>query len=211
VVGDSARIRVAGIVEDSIVDGPGLRTVFFMQGCDKRCPGCHNPDAQPLGGGTEYTPEELYEVVTANPLCGGVTFSGGEPLLQAAALVPLARMLKMDSPIKSANDGGGAATTDVIPAKAGIHPAVNPAIHPAVDLAVYSGDTLERILARGDKAQLELLSLSDVLIDGPFIIEEKSLALPFRGSKNQRILDSARSVTEGRPVLCADPAWDPKR
>jgi anaerobic ribonucleoside-triphosphate reductase activating protein len=182
---------LAGIVEDSIVDGPGLRTVFFVQGCDKRCTGCHNPEAQPLCGGTEYTPEELYARVAANPLCGGVTFSGGEPLLQAAELLPLARMIKGVS-------GGMAGGATALSAG-------------SLPLAVYTGDTLERILARGDGAQLALLALADVLVDGPFVIGEKSLALPFRGSRNQRVLDSARSTAEGRAVPCADPAWDPKR
>jgi anaerobic ribonucleoside-triphosphate reductase activating protein len=173
---DVLTINVAGIVTDSIVDGPGLRLVVFVQGCDKRCPACHNPDAQPLAGGLPYSPEEIYAKIAADPLCSGVTFSGGEPLLQAGALLPLARRVK---------DAG-------------------------LSLAIYTGDVLEQIMERGDEAQLALLVLADVLIDGPFLIEERSLALPFRGSKNQRILDSARSVREGRAVPCGDPAWFPE-
>jgi anaerobic ribonucleoside-triphosphate reductase activating protein len=87
-------LRIAGIVHDSIVDGPGLRMTIFMQGCDKDCPGCHNPDARLLSGGTDYTPEALSEKIQANPLLSGVTFSGGEPLLQAATLLPLAERIK---------------------------------------------------------------------------------------------------------------------
>lgn len=87
-------IRVAGIVNDSIVDGPGLRMTIFTQGCDKDCPGCHNPDARPLSGGIDYTPEALFEKIQSNPLLSGITFSGGEPLLQAAALLPLAKRIK---------------------------------------------------------------------------------------------------------------------
>jgi anaerobic ribonucleoside-triphosphate reductase activating protein len=168
-------IYLAGFIEDSIVDGPGLRTVLFMQGCDKDCPGCHNPDARPMEGGSPYTPEALYEKITSNPLCAGVTFSGGEPLLQAEALLLLARLIK----------GGG------------------------LPLAIYSGDTIEEIIERGSGAQFELLAVADVLVDGPFVETEKSLSLPFRGSRNQRILDSARSIREGRAVLCNDSTWQP--
>ncbi|MDR1292448.1 MAG: radical SAM protein [Clostridiales Family XIII bacterium] len=169
-------IYLAGFIEDSIVDGPGLRSVVFTQGCDKDCPGCHNPDARPTRGGEPYSPEGLYEKIASNPLCAGVTFSGGEPLLQAEALLPLARLIR----------GAG------------------------LSLAIYSGDTIERIAERGDGPQMELLSLADVLIDGPFVEAEKSLSLPFRGSRNQRILDSARSVSEGRAVPCENAAWFPK-
>jgi anaerobic ribonucleoside-triphosphate reductase activating protein len=90
----SEKIRVAGIVEDSITDGPGLRTTIFMQGCDKRCEGCHNPTAQPMEGGKEYTVSELFDIISYNPIISGITFSGGEPFLQAANLLPLAKLIK---------------------------------------------------------------------------------------------------------------------
>ena len=84
-------IRLAGMTRDSIVDGPGIRTTFYVQGCPHHCPGCHNPETWPFEGGREVEPEELVAVVKANPLCRGVTFSGGEPFLQPAPLVWLAR------------------------------------------------------------------------------------------------------------------------
>ena len=77
------KIHVAGLIGDSIVDGPGLRAVVFVQGCDKRCPGCHNPEAQSFEGGTAYTPEEIFEKIRQNPLCRGVTFSGGKSRLKS--------------------------------------------------------------------------------------------------------------------------------
>ena len=86
---DTARLRLAGIVEDSIVDGPGLRLTLFTQGCPHGCPGCHNPETHPLNGGSFHTVEELAARYRENPLLSGVTFSGGEPFLQAA---PLARL-----------------------------------------------------------------------------------------------------------------------
>jgi anaerobic ribonucleoside-triphosphate reductase activating protein len=90
----SEKIKVAGIVDDSITDGPGLRFVIFTQGCIRNCRGCHNPSAASLDGGVAYTPEELFSLIQKNPILSGVTLSGGEPLLQSAALLPLAQMIK---------------------------------------------------------------------------------------------------------------------
>jgi anaerobic ribonucleoside-triphosphate reductase activating protein len=171
-------LHISGIVNDSIVDGPGLRVVVFTQGCDKNCRACHNPEARKVEGGAPYTPEEVFEKIRGNPLISGVTFSGGEPLLQSAALIPLARLIK----------------------GAGLH------------LAIYTGDTFEEIMsmenASAQKSQkAELLSLADILVDGPFIQEQKTLTLPFRGSSNQRILDLPRSLAAGAAIPCSDPAW----
>lgn len=84
-------IQVAGVVDDSIVDGEGYRMTVFVQGCPRRCPSCQNPDTQPFEGGTEMTADELVARFKKNPLLSGVTLSGGEPFAQAAALVPIAK------------------------------------------------------------------------------------------------------------------------
>ncbi len=83
-------MRIAGTLEDSITDGPGLRFVVFTQGCPHRCPGCHNPETQPLTGGRELAPEALAAGFGQNPLTAGLTLSGGEPFLQAEACAKLA-------------------------------------------------------------------------------------------------------------------------
>jgi len=87
-------IRIFGIVHDSIVDGPGLRLAVFFQGCNRGCEGCHNPESWPIGGGRETTAQALLSEIEKNPLLTGVTFSGGEPLLRAGALIPLAKGIK---------------------------------------------------------------------------------------------------------------------
>ena len=87
-------LNLAGIMEDSIVDGPGIRFTTFCQGCPHHCPGCQNPETWPFEGGFEVTPEDVVEHVKRNPLTRGVTFSGGEPFAQAAAHAELARQLK---------------------------------------------------------------------------------------------------------------------
>ena len=84
-------LHVAGLVEDSIVDGDGFRFTIFVQGCKRRCPNCQNPETQPLEGGHEETLAELLQKIRQNPLLTGVTFSGGEPFLQCAPLAELAR------------------------------------------------------------------------------------------------------------------------
>lgn len=87
-------IRIAGTVEDSIVDGPGLRFVVFTQGCPHHCDGCHNPETHDFAGGRVTTTDALFEQCMENPLCSGVTFSGGEPFCQAEALYELGSRFK---------------------------------------------------------------------------------------------------------------------
>ena len=87
-------ITIAGIVGESIVDGPGIRLTVFTQGCPHRCDGCHNPDTWTFEGGQSVAAEEIFAMVKENPLLKGVTFSGGEPFSQAKELAPLASMLK---------------------------------------------------------------------------------------------------------------------
>lgn len=87
-------LRVNGIVEESIVDGPGLRYVIFTQGCPHHCKGCHNPETHaPDGGYTVYT-EDVVTLFSENPLLSGITFSGGEPFLQPEALCDIAAKVK---------------------------------------------------------------------------------------------------------------------
>ena len=87
-------LDLSGIVSDSIVDGPGIRTTIFSQGCPHHCPGCHNPETWDFGCGTQLPVETIVEIVRSNPLCRGVTFSGGEPFAQAAGFARLAILLK---------------------------------------------------------------------------------------------------------------------
>lgn len=87
-------IRIYGLVPDSIVDGPGLRYSIFVQGCTHHCPGCHNPESQPVDGGTLMEIRSILDDIHGNKLIQGVTFSGGEPMEQAEACADLAEVLK---------------------------------------------------------------------------------------------------------------------
>ena len=165
-------LDLAGIVSDSIVDGPGIRVTVFCQGCPHHCEGCHNPETWEFGCGMKVTEGQVLAEIMKNPLCRGVTFSGGEPFAQAEAFACLAKLLK----------------------------------EKGYEVASYSGYTFEQLL-RGTPQQKQLLETIDVLIDGPFIQDQKSLELSFRGSKNQRILDVPASLKEGQAVLMTSPRW----
>jgi anaerobic ribonucleoside-triphosphate reductase activating protein len=87
-------VRISGVTDDSIVDGPGIRFVIFAQGCEMHCKGCHNPQTWDKNGGYDITFGELLRRIEANPLLDGVTLSGGEPFLQAAALAELCGLIR---------------------------------------------------------------------------------------------------------------------
>ena len=89
-------LDLSAIVTDSIVDGPGIRATVFCQGCPHHCPGCHNPETWPFGCGRQMEETAVLEIIRANPLCRGVTFSGGEPFTQAEAFATLGKLLKAD-------------------------------------------------------------------------------------------------------------------
>ncbi len=165
-------LDLAGIVTDSIVDGPGIRTCVFCQGCVHHCKGCHNPETWEFGCGTPMDEESIFEIVRSNPLCRGVTFSGGEPFAQAEGFAKLAKLLKAAG----------------------------------YEVASYSGYTFEQLL-HGTSAQKSLLEAIDVLIDGPFLLKERSLQLPFRGSRNQRILDVPKSLAAGKAMEITSGRW----
>ena len=163
-------MRIYGLVQDSIVDGPGFRFSCFVQGCPHRCPGCHNPDSHDPGGGREMAVEEVAAQLLGNPMTDGLTLSGGEPFAQAEDCLALAR---------AAHAHG-------------------------LNVWSYSGWTFEHLRDRGSEAQRALLAELDVLVDGPFLLEERTLALPWRGSRNQRVLDVPASLAAGAAVLRPD-------
>jgi anaerobic ribonucleoside-triphosphate reductase activating protein len=161
-------MRIAGTVQDSIVDGPGFRFVLFTQGCPHHCEGCQNPQTHDPAGGTEVSTDEIVRQLLSNPLTDGITFSGGEPFEQAADCAVIARQ---------ARDQG-------------------------LNVWTYSGYTFEQLAEKmkKDPGTEELLKLTDVLVDGRFVLAEKSFDVPWRGSRNQRLIDVPRSLTAGKAV-----------
>lgn len=162
-------LRIAGTVNDSIVDGPGIRFTIFTQGCPHHCEGCHNTHTHDFNGGTVIDTDELLEKIRSNPLLDGVTFSGGEPFCQAEALAHLGSQIR--------NMG--------------------------LNVITYTGYTFERLWSeRETNHWRELLEVTDFLIDGPFIIEQKDWNIRFRGSSNQRYIDCQESLRTGVVIQC---------
>ena len=154
-------MRIAGIVNDSIVDGPGLRLAIFAQGCPHHCPGCPNPESHDFAGGSDMDTEKIIARMDANSLLDGITLTGGEPFEQPDACRILA---------------------DAAHAR-------------GLNVWAYSGYTFEQLCAVPEKRRL--LEACDVLVDGPFLLAERSLDLRFRGSKNQRVLKVAELLAGG--------------
>ena len=161
-------MRVAGLIQDSIVDGPGFRFVVFTQGCHRQCEGCHNPESWAADSGTERTTDEIIAEMLRNPLTDGLTLSGGEPFLQVSECLKLANAARENN----------------------------------LNVWVYTGHTFEELLqnAATEPDILKLLELTDVLIDGPFLLAQRTLSLRWRGSKNQRVIDVPESLRTGKAV-----------
>lgn len=162
------KLRLAGVIRNSIVDGPGIRMTVFTQGCPHHCKGCHNEQTWDFSGGYDSSTERILEEAKKDPLIRGLTLSGGEPFCQAEALSVLC---------KEAKENG-------------------------YDIFCYTGYTFEKLLSQfNTHPEYEaLLKECDWLVDGPFVLEERSLMLKFRGSNNQRILDVKKSLECGYAV-----------
>jgi anaerobic ribonucleoside-triphosphate reductase activating protein len=161
-------MRLSGITPESLVDGPGLRYVIFTQGCLHCCPHCHNQKSWDINGGKEYSVKQITRLLKKQKKATrGVTFSGGEPFLQADELAEVAQAAhKMD-----------------------------------LDVVSYTGFTYEQLIEKSDNGVKALLAASDILIDGLYIYELRSVKLQFRGSSNQRIIDLAKTREKGYIVL----------
>ena len=162
------KIRLAAdLQEDSIVDGEGIRTVIWTQGCSHNCPFCHNPNTHDFNGGELVDLDDIIERLENLRGQAGVTFSGGDPMFQPKACAILAKK------IHELN----------------------------MNVWAYTGFTFEELLEKGNKDILDFLNDIDVLIDGRFEIDKKSMDLEFRGSSNQRIIDVKKSLKEKKAIL----------
>lgn len=168
------KLRIAGLEEESYVDGEGIRYAIFVQGCPHHCAGCHNPQTFDFNGGRLMELDFLIDRIKNNPLLNGVTFSGGEPLCQLKSLTVLARTVKSMG----------------------------------LTLWCYTGFTFEELIGGVDKYFTadeikEFLNYVDVLVDGPYIEDQRDLTLTFCGSRNQRLIDVQRSMAERKIILAA--------
>ena len=160
------KLKISQVINDSIVDGPGIRLAVFTQGCIHNCPSCHNPQTHDINAGKETDTEKIAKLLANNPLLDGVTLTGGDPFMQAEQCAQIA---------KDAHALG-------------------------LNVWTYTGYTYEQLLDKNDPHFNALMNNTDVLIDGKFILEQRSLELKFRGSKNQRVIDMNKTRETGNIV-----------
>ena len=163
------RLAVRDIQTDSIVDGEGVRSVIWTQGCIHNCKGCHNPGTHSFCGGVVLELEEVKKMIDSLEGQDGVTFSGGDPMEQPIACAELAKYCHSKG----------------------------------LDVWCYTGYTYEELLDKSKTKPgiLDFLREIDVLVDGRFVLEEKSYDVLFRGSKNQRLIDVKKSLDFERVVI----------
>ena len=164
------KIRLAADLQsDSIVDGEGIRTVVWTQGCPHHCFGCHNSETWDFEDGALIDIEDIKKRFKSLKAQDGITFSGGDPMCQAEACSELAKYAKSLG----------------------------------LNIWCYTGYTFEQLmlLSKSNKHIMDFLKQIDVLVDGRFILEEKSYDAIFRGSKNQRIIDVKKSLSKNKVCL----------
>ena len=162
-----------------IANGAGVRVTLFVSGCTNHCKGCFQPETWDFNYGrpfTDETEEELLNMLKPAYI-RGLTVLGGEPFEpdNQRVLLPFIRRVRK--------------------------------MHPGKDIWMFSGFTYEELKTEGSHPRCEctdeLLTLTDILIDGRFVEEKKNISLQFRGSENQRILDMKKTLAANAPVW-----WD---
>lgn len=178
--GDDYLMNWAEIKTNDIANGEGVRTSLFVSGCRHHCKNCFNSITWDFGYGnlfTEETMEEIFDSVDHDWI-NGITLLGGEPFEpeNQKVLVPFLVMFREKFPNKN--------------------------------VWCYTGFTFEKILGTTEPKSRaatdiskEMLSLIDVLVDGPFIEDLHSITLKFRGSSNQRIIDIKKTAEQKKIVL----------
>ena len=170
-------MNYADIRPIDVANGPGIRVSLFVSGCTHACPGCFNPEAWDFGYGQPFTKDEEDAILThlAKPYVKGLSLLGGEPFHPSNQAAVLALVKRVRE------------------------------AYPGKDIWCYTGYLYEDLLAgKVGEHSRELLEQLDVLVDGPFVLEQKELSLRFRGSANQRLIDVPASREAGTVVWWND-------
>ena len=175
-------MNFAEIKKCDIANGVGVRTTLFVAGCRHRCPGCFNDVAWDFSAGEPFTRTIEDEIIESlkTPYVDGLSILGGEPLEpeNQAVLAPFVERVRAEVPQTS--------------------------------IWLWSGFTWEQLMEGDDRARTQdlqrILTALDVLVDGPFVLDERDITLRFRGSPNQRIIDVPASLTTGEVVPWSDDA-----
>lgn len=153
-------INVAGILTNSLANGPGLRYVLFVQGCSHHCKGCQNQHTWEPNKGRNMSIEDIIKDIESNPFIDGVTLSGGEPFDQAEEVFKLVKALKDKS------------------------------YHVMAYTGYDYNELMGRAMCRSEEMQWpsRIIRHLDILVDGKFQENNLDLSKRYCGSKNQRIL-----------------------
>lgn len=173
-------MNYAGIKYCDIANGLGCRTVLFVSGCRNACKGCFQPQTWDFHYGEPFDEKAQEEILhSLEPdYVQGITLLGGEPFEEEnqAALVPFMRRVRAEYPNK--------------------------------DVWAFTGYIYDKDLIPGGRKYTEytdeLLSMIDILVDGPFMEELKDITLKFRGSRNQRVIDLSKTIQCGKICLAMD-------
>lgn len=155
-------MKYAGLIKNDMSAAPGVSVSFFTQGCPHHCKGCHNPETWNFEGGKEFTNETLNEILTAlqaNGIKRSFAVMGGEPLCQENSFLTYLV-------IKTVKDQ-----------------------YPDTPIYVWTGYYYEDLLKDHNPRISQILELTDVLIDGPYVENLRDITLPLRGSSNQSIIN----------------------
>ena len=155
-------MRYAGIIKNDVAAGQGVCVTFFVQGCKQHCIGCHNPETWDFDGGYEFTQETLDNIILslkANGVQRNFCIMGGEPLCEENLFLTNLVITEVRK------------------------------IYPHIKIYVWTGYIYEHLVDKQEKLLQNIFKNIDVLIDGPFILEERDITLPMRGSRNQRIIE----------------------
>lgn len=161
--------RYNTILPNDVVNGKGVCVSFWVQGCSHHCPGCFNEETWDFEGGQEYEERLKWEIIKdigANGVDRNFSVLGGEPL-------DLANLEMVDEVITAVRTA-----------------------YPNITIFLWTGYVLEALLYKGNAKITHILNNIDILIDGPFIEEEKDLDLHLRGSRNQRIFQKVNEKWE---------------
>ena len=164
-------IRIADIIEESFVDGEGVRFAIFVQGCHHNCKGCHNPATHDFTGGRLVDTAQIIAKFQNAPLISGITLTGGEPLCQIKAVTELA------GAAKKLNLSVWCYTGFIY------------------ENLIGNLTKAEEKYFTSDQIH-QFLDYVDVLVDGPFIESQRDLTMNFCGSRNQRLVDIHKSRTQ---------------
>ena len=155
-------MKYAGIIRNDVAAGQGVNVTFFVQGCEQHCPGCHNQQTWDFDGGYEFTQDTMNDIInslSANGVQRNLSIMGGEPLHPNNLFLTNLIIEEVKK------------------------------VYPNIKIYLWTGYIYENLLEKNEKLLQNILENIDVLIDGPFIKEQRDITLAMRGSRNQRVID----------------------